>query len=109
MPRNPEGSVHEAPTNRSDTFTLAERNLLGRYRNQGILRFKDANAFYCLACQECYGIYCPNCKIKSATYHQPTGEKIFLAQHGKADFFDGFYWMKVTCQKCDYLFRVIVR
>ncbi len=103
---NPYGSVHESPTARGDSFTIREKGWLGRYSANAMLRFRDVNAYYCSACDRCYGIYCPNCKITTSPIHLPDAEKVFIAS-GITDRWDGHTWMRITCRKCDFVFKVI--
>lgn len=105
---NPYSSDHSSPTARGDSFTLKERNQLGEYRQRGLLRFRDTNAFFCSACYQVFGAYCPNCKVRANANHSFDGETVFRDE-GSLDNWNGFIWRQVTCLKCDYSFKVIFR
>jgi hypothetical protein len=103
---DPYSADHKAPTATGDTFTNREKGFLGMYRANAMLRFRDTNSYYCSACDRCYGVYCPNCKIATSLTHLPDAEKVFVALN-ITDRWDGHTWMRITCRKCDYTFKVI--
>lgn len=106
--RDPYTTSHNAPTARGDGFTLKERNQLGEYRQRGLIRFRDVNAFFCKACRQVFGVYCPNCKVRSNPTHASDGDAVFTDM-SLSDSWDGFDWRLIKCLKCDYLLRVIIR
>lgn len=105
---DPYSSDHRAPTARGDSFTIREQEQLAYHRNNGLLRFRDFGAYFCRECRGVFGVYCPNCKIRSATSHASSEEPVFTDGE-YTDKWDGSWWRLVICRKCDFRFKVILR
>jgi len=99
--------VHKPGTATGDNFTSAEEAILAHHSKRGLLKYKDLEAGYCLACGAVYNVQCPLCSVKSDVYHD--SEQFFKVKRPvEARREDGFNWVVVTCRKCDFLFRVII-
>ena len=105
---DPYGSEHKAPTSRSDNFTLREQEQLAKHKYNGLLRFRDFGAYVCRECRGVFGVYCPNCKIRSVVGHASNGEAVFNDEE-YTDYWDGNWWRMISCRKCDFKFKVILR
>ena len=106
--RDPYSTVHNAPTARGDSFTIRENEQLAYHKNNGLLRFRDFGAYFCRECKGLFGIYCPNCKIRSVVSHASDGENPFRDEE-YTDYWDGSWWRMISCRKCDFRFKVILR
>lgn len=103
--------THKSGSATGDTLTLREQEILGRYRNSGLLRYRDFDAMYCVACERVYGVECPICKTVVGSRHMFNiyEETPFIVDRPLiTDEQSGIRWTKVTCRKCDYSFKVPV-
>jgi len=96
------------PATPGDNFTTKEQEKLGRYNVLGLLRYKDLDAAYCRSCGEVFGVECPRCGIKAGQHG--FREAVFSTDRPLiTSREDGLVWTPVTCLKCDFRFRVMIR
>lgn len=103
---------HQAGSATGETYTTREREFLARYSANGLMRYKDLEAFACRACGIVYGVTCPNCKESGPKSHDvQSGNTKFIAtdRPWTSDYHDSFYWAKVECNNCGFMFKVIAR
>jgi hypothetical protein len=93
-------------------FTVAQKNALGAYKQQSLMRYRDIDAYFCKACRYVFGVECPQCKSKSETSHPGAlgkDDPMFEVRgDNDYDFKEGMPWVITTCRKCSFSFRVLV-
>ena len=89
-------------------FTTQQQELLGRHKRDALLRYKDVDAFFCQACRCVVNVKCPRCRVESGKEHG-SYQVFVVEQEGRYTRFDSYTWARISCKKCDFEFRVIVR
>lgn len=91
-----------------DNYTTREREMLGRYRIDNRLKYRDPDAGYCTSCENVYNVRCPRCDAFSGKMHDTTSGFFSVQRPLEVKREEGRNWVVISCRKCDFGFRVMV-
>jgi hypothetical protein len=94
-------------------FTVAQKDTLGKYSVNALMKYKDFDAYFCHACWYVFGVTCPKCGAESEKRHfRPSDigkdDPLFeVQQYPDYEESHGLVWVTTTCRKCSTSFRVL--
>lgn len=101
------------PTGTGETYTIKEREILGRFNYEGLMPYKDFEGYYCLSCGQVINVKCVKCGTWSENrQHLPVSavDDVFFVDRPLTVFkLHGVFWSPVQCRKCDFKFRIMVK
>lgn len=101
--------MNKSLVNPGGSFTTKDRETLGLYKHHGLMRYKDLEAGYCIACGTVYGVSCPNCKAEAGAHGRHDDSLFIVNRPLESDRYQGQEWTLTQCRKCDYKFKVLVQ